>query len=142
MGIGCVMKEKQSAQGSLPFGHAYTPEQEFGFSMRALSDVMDAAGNLVIAGATGIDKSDLPKMFEINSNRHFRFKAAFQMGPLASMELRRRALEPLARCYGFALTTPKPPKTKEQRTDIAEAVIRSLGPLARNAYELALAGDE
>ncbi len=135
------MKAKhEEPQTNLPFGTAYTPDDEFRFSMLALHDAYVAAGNLVVAGATGIEKSDLVKMFEPGSGRHFRYKAVFQLGPYASMELRRRALKPLARCWGLDICDPKPPITEKEDRDIAVAVINSLGPIARGAYEAALGG--
>ncbi len=128
-------------QGNLPFGTAYTPDDEFRFSMLALHDAYLAAGNLVVAGATGIDKGDLVRMFEPGSGRHFRYKAVFQLGTYASMELRRRALRPLARCWGLDICDPKPPKTPEQRATIAEAVIASLGAIAIDRLAAAYGAD-
>lgn len=130
----------EERQGKLPFGQAYTPDQEFGFSMHSLKDAYDAASNLVIAGATGIDKSDLPKMFEPGSKRHLRYQAVFHIGTFASMELRRRALMPLARCWGFEVVDPRPAMTDKERADIAEAVIAALGPLAIDRHLAALGG--
>ncbi len=136
VGIGCVMNE--NPQGSLPFGQAFTPEQEFDKSMRPLKDAYEAASNIVVAGATGIDKSDLAKMFEPGSNRHLRYKAVFQIGLYASMELRRKALKPLARCWGLDICDPKPPPTTEVIAVTAVAVINSLGPIAIAALQAAL----
>lgn len=124
-------------QGSLPFGVTQTPDDAFGKSMLALHDAYEAAGNLVIAGATGIDKSDLVKMFKPGSDRHLRYSAVFHIGCFASHELRRRALKPLANCWGLDICEPKPPRTDKERADIAEAVIRSLGPLAVDRLQVA-----
>lgn len=110
--------------------------------MLALADAQEAAGgNLVVAGATGIDKSDLSKMFEPGSGRHMRLKALPQIGALAStsMELRRRILEPLAELFGFHLIEGQPMSDKE-RADIAEAVVGALGPIAQQALRDAYRG--
>lgn len=134
MGIGCVMT--RNPQQALDFGAAYSCELDFKSSMRALEDAYVSAGNLVVAGATGIDKGDLPKMFEPGSGRHLRYKAVFVIGRLASMELRRRALEPLARHWGFGLCEPEPMSDKE-RADRLEAQMRAM-PMGDQLVEYAL----
>lgn len=110
--------------------------------MRALEDAQEAAGgNLVVAGATGIDKSDLSKMFDPGSGRHMRLKALPQIAALrtTSMELRRRILEPLAELLGFHVLEGEP-MTDKERADVGEAVIAALGPIAVDAYNRALKG--
>jgi hypothetical protein len=107
--------------------------------MRALEDAYNAAGNLVVAGATGIEKSDLPKMFEPGSNRHMRFKAVFQIGEIdgVSTELRHRILAPLAQHFGFRLCLPYSDKDRAQlladyilAMDLGELLVaRALGGL-------------
>lgn len=115
-------------QGSLYFGPAQEWDDEFRSSMRALNDAYDAAGSLVMAGATGVDKGDLCKMFEPGSKRHMRFKSVFMIGRLASLELRRRALVPLARFWDLAVADPEPLNDREARIR-CEAALKSLGPL-------------
>ena len=124
-------------QTNLDFGRGYRLDDEFRKSMHALKDAYDAAGNLVVAGATGIKEYDLPKMFEPGSGRHLRYKAVFAIGALASLELRRRALEPLARYWGFGLCQPKP-MTAEERAARCEMALRSLGPVGEQALMRAL----
>lgn len=130
-----------SAQAKFDFGRRYTADDFFGSSMLALRDAYSAAGNLVVAGATGIDESDLPKMFKPGSGRHLRYEAVFKIGALEStgLELRRRILEPLATSFGFDLTQ-RDPLTHEERAATAEAVINALGPIAQEAYARALGG--
>jgi hypothetical protein len=121
-------------QPELPFGFSHRVDDLFRRSLRALEDVYDQAGNLVVAGATGIDKADLPKMFEPGGSRHFRYKAAFQIGALhvASPELRRRVMEPLAECWGFGLCEPEPMSDREARVRL-EAKLEALGPVGKQA---------
>jgi hypothetical protein len=97
----------------------------FTASMRALEDAYDAIGNLVCAGATGIGKSDLPKMFEAGSDRHMRFKAVFQIGELASAESRHAILLPLAQHFGFGLCSQL---TDKERADRLQAFILTRYP--------------
>lgn len=132
MGIGCVMSANPQPQ--LPFGVAYRVDELFRRSLRAMEDVYHQVQPLVAAGATGIDKADLPKMFEPGSGRHFRYKAAFQFGALevANLELRRRVMEPLAECWGFALIEPEPMSDREARIRL-ETKLASLGPLGQQA---------
>jgi len=132
----CVMT--RNAQQPLDFGVAYSCEQEFKTSMRALEDAYVSAGNLVVAGATGIDKGDLPKMFEPGSGRHLRYKAVFQIGRLASMEMRRKLLEPLASHLGFGLCEPVP-LTDKERADRLESLVRSM-PLGDQLVSKTLGG--
>lgn len=142
MGTGCVMSGKPPhLQASFDFGRRHTLDTFYGDSMLALRDAYNAGGNLVVAGATGIDESDLPKMFKFGSGRHLRYEAVFKIGALEStgLELRRRILEPLATSFGFELKLHEP-ITHEERADTAEAVIAALGPLAQEAYARALGG--
>lgn len=125
-------------QQTFGFGRLRTVEEEFCASMLALHDAYSQATNIVVAGATGIDKGDLPKMFEPGSGRHLRYKAVFTIGQLASYELRRRALEPLARFWGLQVCDPKPPLSDKERADRAEAVCNALGPIAQAALREAL----
>ena len=115
-------------QASLYFGPAVEWEDEFRSSMRALNDAYEAAGNLVVAGATGVDKGDLCKMFEPGSGRHMRFKSVFMIGKLGSLELRRRALAPLARFWNLAVADAEPLDDREARYR-CEAALKSFGPL-------------
>jgi len=124
-------------QQSINFGAAYNADQAFRDSMRALGDVYDAAGSLVCAGATGIDKGDLAKMFEAGSGRHMRLKAAIVIGQLGSLELRRRALEPIAVAWGLSITDQVPMSDKE-RADRAEAALLALGPIGAQALASAM----
>lgn len=142
MGKGCVMSGKPThLQGKFDFGRSFGCDSFFADSMLALRDAYQAAGNLVVAGATGIDESDLPKMFKPGSGRHLRYEAVFKIGALQStgLELRRRILAPLATSFGFELTE-REPLTPEERADTAEAVIAALGPIAQEAYARALGG--
>jgi len=132
-------QESKDPQPSLDFGRLYLVDAEFQASMLPLFDAYTAAGNIVAAGATGIDKADLPKMFEPGSGRHLRYKAVFQLGAIASYELRRRALEPLARCWGFGICEPEPMSDKE-RADRAEAALMALGPIGQQALRDAMGG--
>jgi hypothetical protein len=129
----------RNLQPTLDFGLTYRVDEEFKSSMRALNDAYEAAGNLVVAGATGIDKSDLPKMFEPGSGRHLRYKAVFTIGTLASLELRRRALEPLAECWGLKVSVPEPMDDKDARV-VLEAALRALGPVGEQALRAAYGG--
>ena len=127
------------AQESLDFGMLYRVDDEFRTSMRALHDAYEQAGSLVVAGATAIDKGDLCKMFEPGSGRHLRYKAVFAIGALGSLELRRRALEPLARCWGLGICDPAP-MTADEKAARLEAALRALGPIGEQAYFAALGG--
>lgn len=129
----------RNPQAALDFGLGYRVDEEFKISMRALNDAYEAAGNIVVAGATGIDKSDLPKMFEPGSGRHLRYKAVFTIGTLASLELRRRALEPLARAWGLGICDDAPMDDREARL-LAEAALRALGPIGEQALRAAYGG--
>lgn len=129
----------KNAQESLDFGMLYRVDDEFRSSMRALHDAYEQIGSLVVAGATAIDKGDLSKMFEPGSGRHLRYKAVFAIGALGSLELRRRALEPLARCWGLGVTDPVPMSDKE-RADRCEVALRSLGPVGEQALYAAMGG--
>jgi len=120
------------------FGQAYRCERSFKDSMLALEDAYASAGNLVVAGATGIDKGDLPRMFEPGSGRHLRYKAVFVIGGLASMELRRKALAPLAAHWGFGLCAPTPLSDKE-RADRLEQTMRAM-PMGDQLVDHALGG--
>lgn len=128
------------AQAKFDFGRRHTADSFFGESMLALRDAYNGAGNLVVAGATGIDESDLPKMFKPGSGRHLRYEAVFKIGALEStgLELRRHILEPLATSYGFDLTVHEPIEDAE-RADTAEAVIAAAGPVVQEMYARALA---
>lgn len=126
-------------QTDLDFGRVYGCDDAFGKSMRALNDGYDAVGNLVCAGATGVDKADLPKMFRLGSGRHMRFDAVFAIGALSSIEVRRRALEPLAKCWGFGLGDLVQMSDKE-RADRYEVALRMLGPVGEQAIANALGG--
>lgn len=97
-------------------------------SMRVLNDIYIAAGNIVVAGATGIDKSDLPKMFDPGSGRHLRYQAVFTLGRFASLEMRRRALEPLATSWGLGICALVP-MTAEEKAAKFEAALLALGPI-------------
>jgi hypothetical protein len=129
-------------QIGLDFGRLYRVDECYVESMRWVQEAYRQAGNLAAAGATGIDKGDLSKMFEPGSGRHMRFKAVLAFGALqtSSLEIRRNVLAPVAECFGLSVCDPLPPITKEQRCDVAESVIASLGPLAQEAYRNALGG--
>lgn len=92
-----------------------TPRDPFAESMRALEDAYDAIGNLQCAGATGIEKSDLPKMFEPGSNRHMRYRAVWQIGELAPAESRRRIITPLAAHFGLGVCDPLSDRERADR---------------------------
>lgn len=137
MGMERVMNAK--AQEALNFGVAWDADEAFTESMRPLRDGYMAMGNLVAAGATGIDKGDLPKMFEPGSGRHLRYKAVFQLGRLSSAETRRAIIEPLANLFGFGIA-PIIPMSDKERADRCEAALRALGPIGEAARVAALGG--
>ena len=128
-----------NAQQALEFGLLYRIDDEYRQSMRALHDAYEKAGSLVVSGATGIDKGDLCKMFEPGSGRHLRYKAVFSIGTLGSLELRRRALEPLARCWGLGICEPEPMTDREARVRL-ETALKSLGPIGEQAFHTAMGG--
>jgi hypothetical protein len=141
MGKERVMSGKPTySQGSLDFGRSFLTDDAFSTSMLALRDAYMAAGNMVAAGATGIDRSDLPKMFEFGSGRHLRYKAVFQIGALdsTSRELRRRILEPQAKLFGFDLVDHEP-MTDKERADRLEAAMRAM-PLGEQLVANVLGG--
>jgi hypothetical protein len=126
-------------QPSLDFGLLYRCDDEYRFSMRALADAYEVVGSVVAAGATGVDKGDLSKMFEPGSGRHMRFSAVFKLGAIAPAEMRRRALEPLARCFGFGITAPEPMSDKEKAIRL-ETALKSLGPIGEQKLIEAMGG--
>lgn len=137
MGRERVMNAK--AQEALHFGLSWDVDEAFTESMRPLRDGYMAMGNLVAAGATGIDKADLPKMFEPGSGRHLRYKAVFQLGQRSSMEIRRAIIEPLANFFGLGIA-PMIPMTDKERADRAEAALHALGPIGVAAWRAAMGG--
>ena len=130
---------KSNAQEALDFGPTWGVDQAFSESMLAVRDGYQAIGNLVAAGATGIDKADLPKMFEPGSGRHLRYKAVFAIGKLASIEVRRRALVPLAELWGLGICDPRPMPPEEKAARL-EAALNALGPIGQAARIAALGG--
>lgn len=114
------------SQSSLDFGLLYRCDEEFRASMRAINDAYDAAGSIVCAGVTGVGAPDLSKMFEPGSGRHMRFSAVLKIGAIASYELRRRALIPIARCWGLGVTE-RTPMTADEKALRYEAKLRAIG---------------
>lgn len=128
----------RNPQAALDFGVVWDSRQAFKSSMRALNDAYDSVGNLVCAGATGIDKGDLPKMFEPGSGRHMRYSAVFDIGKLASLERRVGILTPLAEHYGLRIAEPAEEMPDAEARARLEVALKALGPIGEQAYLTAM----
>lgn len=124
-------------QTAFDFGLLHRCDEEFRNAMIALSDVFGQVNNLTLAGATNIDKGDLPKMFEAGSGRHMRLKAALQIATFGSFEQRRRIVMPIARCLGFEIAEGVA-MSAEEKVIRYEAKFHELGPIGEQAMHDAL----
>lgn len=102
-------------QMAMDYGRLHTVDTLYTASMRALNDAMTAMSPLVASGASGIDSSDLIKMFAPGSARHFRFRSAFCIGAIASLEQRTAIAAPFNRALGFGSPVPLRPLTGDEK---------------------------
>ena len=112
------------SQQGLDFGRLWRLDDEYKLAFRATESAMDGVGQIVAAGACGMEAPDLSKTFVPNSGRHLRLRTIMGIGAIAGKDARRAIVQPIARLFGFDLVDEKPMSDAEYRARSEAALAR------------------
>lgn len=121
------------SQAALDFGRADRVDRWNRDLLRRLDDAVTSAGLFVAAGACDARRQDLVDALNQREGRHMRSEWIYSIADCVPDALRRPIIESIAHPLGYAVT-PAVPLTDKERADVAESVIRELGPIAEARY--------
>jgi hypothetical protein len=126
-------------QEALDFGRLYRVVDATRSLYRSLNDAIDQVGIVPAAGACGIDRGDLRRSLD-RDGRRVAVEHAMSIAALCGPDMRTRIGSAFVQPMDLDVCGARPPMTDKERADTAEAVLRSLGPLAVSALEAAMGG--
>lgn len=124
-------------QESIDFGRHHAIGDATRRAYREINNAVDILGITAAAGACGYDRADLRRALDRN-DRRLAWDHAIAIAMVSPFEVRKVlatvGVEPL----GFCIANPIPPMSDRERAEVAESVLRSLGPIATAAHAAAL----